>query len=375
MKRKVVIAPNAFKNSLAADKVAEAVAKGFRNADSSWECVQFPVGDGGDGTGALLGYHRNAKKISVRVRDPLGDLIDSQFHLSEDGMAIIELADASGLRLLKEKALNVIKSNTFGTGELIKQALDHGANKVVLCVGGSATVDGGCGLLNALGFKFLSSSGDEIVELPERMHEVTSIDPSLADPRIFSCPMKILVDVRTIVSGEFGCARVFGTQKGATKPQIEILHQGLQTLCNAIYHYNASRIDSIIGGGAAGGVAATLHGILHAEIVSGIEYFLENTNFENILSGASLVITGEGRLDDQTLTGKAPMGVALAAKKKGIPVVALAGEVDIDKKLATQYFDMLLAIQTHITDRDVAFANTYSNLEATAKVIALKYTA
>ena len=373
MSRKVVIAPNAFKNSLVAEKVAEAIAEGFQEGDPSCECVLFPIGDGGDGTGALLARHLDARRVAAKVDDPLGSKIDAQFYLTREGIAIIELADASGLRLLKNVKLDIMRSSTFGTGELIRSALDEGAKEIILCVGGSATIDAGTGILRALGFQFLDASGADLIDLPAQLHNVLAIDPSNADPRIFKCPIKVLVDVQSVVSGRSGCARLFGAQKGATPDQIEILQQGVEMVCEVIYKYSRKRVGDLAGGGAAGGVAAMLCGVLHAELVNGIEHFLDLTGFDHALSDAALVITGEGQLDDQTLQGKGPLGVAIRAKKKGIKVAAVAGRIEVHESDALLYFDALLPIQSEVVDLEKALASTYENLQITGKAIALKY--
>jgi glycerate 2-kinase len=371
---RIVIAPNAFKNALDATVAAKAIERGLQKSKLDCDCVLFPIGDGGDGTGELLAAHFGASIMPSDVRNPMGESIESKFALTKGNVAIIELADASGLRLLDKSLLDPMRSTTFGTGQLIKHALDHGAEKIILCVGGSATVDGGCGILRALGFRFLNATGKEIKELPLRLLEIDAIDASEADKRIFNCEIKILSDVQTVVVGDRSAAKIFGPQKGATANQVALLDEGLKKLCEVILQFNGKAIGALPGGGAAGGVAGVLNALLGAEIVNGIEYFLNVTAFADVLIGAELVITGEGKIDDQTLEGKGPFGVARKAKDMGIRVCGMAGRIEVkNSEDMVPYFDELISIQNANANLEEALISTAQNLEHAALTLGNRY--
>jgi glycerate 2-kinase len=361
---KIVVAPNAFKNSLSADEAARAIITGLQKSSLRCECLFFPVGDGGDGTGALLASHLRAKEIYTGVHDPLGIQIESHFFLTDHHVAIIELADASGLRLVERAKLNPLKSSTFGTGELIKCALDHQATEVILCVGGSATVDGATGILRALGVKFINADGVEITALPEKLNEISHLDVSKLDSRLMQCSITILCDVDNPITGINGSAKIFGPQKGATPSDVLFLEKGLKHLCDILKMQFDISVHGLPKGGAAGGVSGVLHAVIGSSLVSGIEFFLKITRFDEVLIRSNLVITGEGNFDDQTLQGKGPMGVALAAKERSIEVIGICGKVSVsDMRQTSKYFDRLMAIQSESVSLDEAIAYAANNLE------------
>ncbi|MFI5131306.1 MAG: glycerate kinase, partial [Chitinophagales bacterium] len=318
----ILIAPNAFKNSLDAGDVAAAINEGLKQSNLTCTTTPFPVGDGGDGTGALIIQHLNGTVIKVKVQDPFGRKISSSFGLIDNGnTAVIEMANASGLRLLKPNELDPLHASSFGTGELIKQALDKNVDKIIICVGGSATVDGGSGILQALGFIFLDKHKKELNKLPGKLMEADAIDFSTIDPRIANCKLIILCDVENKLLGKEGAAAIFGPQKGASPADVEKLEASLSNLKEVILKLTGKDISTIKHGGAAGGVAAALSALLNAQLVNGIDYFLSLTGFETVLENTDLVITGEGSIDEQTLQGKGPFGVAKKAKDKKLPVI------------------------------------------------------
>ena len=367
----ILISPNAFKNSLDATDAAAAIKKGLLKSGLACECVCFPVGDGGDGTGELIIQHNKGVIIPAEVHDPLGRNIKSGFGLIDDGKtAVIEMADASGLRLLKPAEYDPMHASSFGTGELIRDTLDKEVNKIILCVGGSATVDGATGIARALGVRFLNKDGNELENLPEQLTELHSIDLSSIDNRILNCRLVILCDVENLLLGDKGAAVVFAPQKGASADDVIRLEEGLTNLSNIIGKQTGKNISSIKHGGAAGGVAATLFALLNAEIVNGIEHFLLLTHFEDALDKADIVITGEGAIDLQTLHGKGPYGVAKLAKQKNKLVIGLAGQIpkEIPDTLK-QYFDWLLSINEEPFDMESALKNTAINLEKTAGML------
>jgi glycerate 2-kinase len=344
--------------------VADALIRGLQRSKLKCECIFFPVGDGGDGTGALLANHLGAKKISIDVKGPLGDLVSAPLYMSNDHTAIVELADASGLRLVAKSRLNPMASTTYGTGELIRHALDQQASEIILAVGGSATVDGGAGILRALGVRFLDSEGAEVVDLPSGLCDVTDLDISKMDHRILETGITILCDVVNPIGGPNGSAHIFGPQKGASPSEVLLLERALRNFCDVINRQFSKVVHELPGGGAAGGVAAVLHALCKARLVSGIEYFLRATNFDQVLRDAELVITGEGLFDDQTFEGKAPMGVAKRAFDKGIKVIAVAGDIAIsDRAKAEKYFSDILSMKKPGRDLKEALAATFNDLE------------
>jgi len=367
----IIIAPNAFKNSLTALEAADAIQRGLQLSRLKCTVSNFPIADGGDGTGSLIIEKCNGKIIKKEVRDPLGRMITSQFGLIEDGKtAIIEMADSSGLRLLKHDELNPLLASSYGTGELMRFALDEGVNKIIIAMGGSATVDGGCGILSALGIRFFNSNGWQLQPTPQNLFEVVRIDTSLLDERILDCEIVVLCDVNNRLLGAQGSAAVFGPQKGATFHDVYKLDQFLGRLDELSGQRPDGKMSEIKYGGTAGGAAAGLYAWLNAKLVNGIEYFLELTRFEDELKKADVIITGEGSIDLQTLQGKGPFGVASKAKDQNIPVIGLAGELPLHpNKELYKYFDVLMPIANKPVNLSEALSNTRENLIRTGKTI------
>ncbi|HTM90999.1 MAG TPA: glycerate kinase [Flavisolibacter sp.] len=367
----ILIAPNAFKNCLSATKVAEAIYEGLKQSSLSFTGECFPIGDGGDGTGELIIQKLKGKTVACEVSDPLGRKITSSFGLIDEGRTVvIEMADASGLRLLSANELNPLKASSYGTGKLMKAALDHGVKKIILCIGGSATVDGGCGILNALGAKFLNEAGNEIMPSPENLLGLASIDVTRLDERIYNCELIILSDVQNELLGQDGAATVFGPQKGASENDVVKLETMLENFASITLKQQGKDITNIPSGGAAGGVAAGLFGWLNAKLVNGINYFLDLTDFNSSLQKANLVITGEGSIDMQTLNGKGPFGVAERAKQKGMPVIGIAGKVPLEKNEGLQqYFEVLLSVGNEPSDLTSALKSSKRNIIRTSKEV------
>lgn len=307
----------------------------------------------------------------TEVHDPLGRSIQTTFGLIEVGKtAIIEMANASGLSLLSHDELNPLHANSFGTGEQIRIALDNGATKIIIGMGGSATVDGGTGILHALGIRFLDAAGENLSDLPENLTQLSHIDTTGLDQRIFDCEVIVLCDVNNFLLGELGSAAVFGPQKGASAEAVMKLEASLSRLAEVILCQTGEDISVIKYGGTAGGAAAGLYAFLNAKLVNGIDYYLQLTNFDDSLQRADLVITGEGSIDEQTLQGKGPFGVAYKAKQKNLPVIALAGKVPPIKDINLQkYFDVLMPIGHGCFDMKTALASTSDNLIRTSREI------
>ncbi|MCC8424675.1 glycerate kinase [Mucilaginibacter sp. UR6-11] len=364
----ILIAPNAFKNSLDAQGVAAAIASGLKQSKLDCNCRLFPVGDGGDGTGDLLIKHLGGELINVAVHDAYGHQITAAFGLVDNGQtAVIEMAAASGLRLLDAGDLHPMLATSTGTGELIEAALDKGVNKIIIGMGGSATVDGGAGILNALGINFLAGDGAILKPVPEALINLKQIDTTGLDKRILDCEIIVLCDVDSTLLGDRGAAAVFGPQKGATGAEVVQLDRMLTNFAAIALQQTGKDMTTIKHSGTAGGAAAGLFAFINAKLVSGADSFLNLTGFDAALQNTDLVITGEGSIDEQTLQGKAPAVVASRAKKRNIKVVGLAGIVPSEPiRALNQYFDILLAINKNTDDLQTALKNTRENLEHTA---------
>lgn len=368
---RIMIAPNAFKNSLSAEEAARAIKKGLQLSKLKCTVACFPIADGGDGTGSLIIKQCKGDVVKKEVHDPLGKKIMSQFGLIEKGKtAVIEMADASGLRLLNKGELNPLITSSAGTGELIKFALDSGVNKIIIAMGGSATVDGGCGMLTALGIRFFNQSDGLLPPVPDALVNLARIDISQVDQRIFNCEVIVLCDVNNKLLGPQGAAAVFGPQKGANPADVVKLERFLKHLDAVVFKQTGKRMSAMKYGGTAGGAAAGLSAFINAKLVNGIGYFLTVTGFERVLLKSDLLITGEGSIDEQTLQGKGPFGVAKQAKLKNIRVIGLAGIVPIAKNARlNKYFDVLMAIGNRPADLPEALKHTSENLIRTSAII------
>ena len=362
----LLIAPNAFKNSLSAAEAARAIQHGLDRSRLKGTNECHPVGDGGDGTGDLLIERLHARKIAAEARDPLGRKISTYWGLAGN-TAVIEMANASGLRLLEPNAQDPLHALSAGTGDLIRAALDQKVQRIILGMGGSATVDGGTGILQGLGARFLNAEGQPLSGLPGNLMELASIDTSGLDPRLAGVELTVLCDVQNPMTGPNGAAAVFGPQKGASPEAVRRLDAALGRLAQIICRQTGKELPALPRGGTAGGAAAGLYGLLSARLVDGIDYFLTITGFDEALDRSDWVITGEGSIDEQTLQGKGPLGVASRAKRKGVPVIGLAGRLpaQITPGLK-EYFDILLPITPEPLELAEALRQTAVNLEQTA---------
>lgn len=367
----ILIAPNAFKNSLSATEAAHAIRKGLEQSKLPCTCTCFPIGDGGDGTARLLLEKEGAQIINTVVHDPLGRKINTSFGLVDGGStAVIELADASGLRLLQAAEYAPLRASTYGTGELIKQALENGARKIIIGIGGSATVDGGVGILQALGVRFLDSNREPLNDIPGSLTGLEFVDTSALDKRMLNTELIVLCDVENTLLGDSGAAAVFAPQKGASPEAVKKLEASLGRLRDIALKQTGKDMAAIPRGGASGGVAAGLGVFLNARLVNGIEYFLDLTRFDEALEKTGLLITGEGSIDLQTLQGKAPFGVARRAKKKNIPVIGMAGRIPLEVHPELQQcFDVLIPINHELADIKTAMQHTAENLIRSGRML------
>jgi glycerate kinase len=368
---RILIAPNAFKHSLTAADAALAIEEGLQQSALPCETECFPIGDGGDGTAELIVEKRGGEVVPTAVRDALGRPIRTHYGLIDAGStAIIEMADASGLRLLKHEELNPLIALSYGTGEQIRLALDRGARSIIIGMGGSATVDGGTGILQALGVRFLDAEGNELKDMPGSLTRLASLDLSELDPRIGGCEVVVLCDVDNFLLGSSGAAAMFGPQKGASPEGVQQLDAALGRFSEVAFSHTGRDMSSVKYGGTAGGASAGLYALLNARLVNGIDHFLQLTGFDAALEHASLVITGEGSIDEQTLQGKGPFGVAARAREKGVPVIGLAGRLPLERNTALhEYFNVLLSIGHQPQDLSSALRDTRRNMVRVASEI------
>ncbi len=330
---KIILAPDKFKGSLTGIEFCDAVAEGINRVNSAVEIVKIPLADGGDGTFAVLDFHLQSETISTKVRDPLFRKIDACYLFAKDSKtAYVEMAKASGLNLLAKEEQNCFFTTTLGTGELIRHAIEKGATTIILGIGGSATNDCGIGMATALGFRFLDEFDKEIVPIGKNLIHIKKIDTSNVLEQIDRIKFKIACDVTNPLYGKNGAAFVYAPQKGAYQEEIIILDKGLQNMSALFLEQFHIDVQKIKGVGAAGGLGAGAVAFLHAELVSGIELVKELVNFETQIQNADWIITGEGKLDEQTLSGKTINGVINSAKKYKIPVAAFCGKIDLSPK-------------------------------------------
>lgn len=321
----ILVAPNSMKGSLNADDFAEAVEKGLRKVSPVFNVRTLPIADGGDYTGHVLMKALDAKEITCDVSDPLGRPIRAMMGIAGK-TAIIEMASASGMRLLTSGELNPAVTSTAGTGEMMKYAVRMGCNTLLLGVGGSATIDGGIGMLGALGFRFTDAEGSVLLPVPDSLPKVADIHfPADWNPET---EIIILYDVNNPLLGSEGAASVFGPQKGADAETVQRLEQGLDHWAQILEGKSGKQLKDLPGMGAAGGIASGLYALLNARMEPGADYIFNTLNLDEHLEWAGWIITGEGKIDGQSNFLKAPVSLAMAAKNKNKPVMAIAGAVD-----------------------------------------------
>ncbi len=323
---KIIIAPDSFKESLSSQEVAREIEAGFREVFPAAEFVKLPVADGGEGTVDALIAATGGCKFPVEVTGPLGDRVASFYGVCGGGhTAVIEMAAASGLDLVEPARRNPLLTTSFGTGELIRRALDDGLRHLIVGIGGSATNDGGAGMLQALGVRLLDDQGEEIAAGGGALARLERIDVAGLDPRLRDCHIEVACDVDNPLLGPRGASAVFGPQKGATPEMIEVLDRNLARYAERVRRDIGQDVAEKPGAGAAGGMGAALLAVLQADLRPGVEIVIEAIGLEQLLAGTDLVITGEGRIDAQSVFGKTPVGIARVAARQGVPVIALAG--------------------------------------------------
>lgn len=376
---KIVIAPDSFKESLTAKQVCIAIETGFKRVFPEATYCLIPVADGGEGTVQSLVDATQGEIVNLQVTGPIAEPVDAFYGLLGDNThtAVIEMAAASGLHHVPEHLRDPKQTSSYGTGELIKAALDHGAKKIIIGLGGSATNDGGIGMLSALGVVFIDQNGSNIEANGLGLQSIKKINIDALDPRLANCEILVACDVDNPLCGERGASHVFGPQKGATAEDI-------QRLDNALKHYGECikqqfNIDVLnqAGAGAAGGMGAALMAFTNATLKPGIELVLEAVQLSQYMTHTDLVITGEGRIDEQTIYGKTPMGVAKVAKQFDIPVIGIAGS--LGKNHQAVYgcgIEAVFAAIPGAMTLQQAFTDAHDNVvnvaENIAKIFALK---
>lgn len=325
---RIVIAVDSFKGSMSSAEGADALAAGLREADPGFEILKIPIADGGEGTLEALARACEGRLISADTFDPLDrPHRGSYLLLPGEEIAVIELASASGLTLIEPAERDPLATTTRGTGILMRKAIDDGARRIILTVGGSATNDGGTGIAVALGAVFRDERGGEVRPCGGDLGRIRAVDMSAVPPHVTGAEITIATDVRNPLYGPDGAACVYGPQKGAGPEAVRALDDGLRTFAEALERHCGRAIASLPGAGAAGGTAASLVALFGARIVSGFETIAALAGLEHKIAGADLVITGEGRVDAQTLQGKVPLGVARLARRAGVPVMIVGGEI------------------------------------------------
>lgn len=368
---RVVLAPDKFKGSASAREVAGALAAGLRAARPDLEITELPVADGGDGTVAAA-VAAGFAEIQVTAAGPVGDPVGTSFAL-RGRTAVVELADVTGLRRLPGPGLAPLTASTFGVGQVITAALDAGATEIVLGVGGSASTDGGAGMLQALGARLTDAGGRDLARGGAALAGLAAVDLAGLDRRIAGARFLVACDVDSPLTGPAGAAAVFGPQKGAGPAEVGLLDRALAHWAAVTARVTGRDAARVPGAGAAGGTAFGALAYLGADLVAGADLVLGLIGFDAALAGAGLVVTGEGSLDRQTLTGKAPLGVARAAARRGVPVVAVAGRVLLTgPELAAAGFTIAYALTDLEPDPAIAMSRTADLLKRVGARIAAR---
>lgn len=373
-KMKIVIAVDSFKGCLPSSSIAEAVEEGILNVLPGCEVIKVPIADGGEGTVEALVDATRGKIITLPVHNPLMQPIRASYGMTGDGQtAIIEMSAASGLTLIPPKPGNVMHTTTYGTGEMIADAIKRGGRNFIIGVGGSATNDAGTGMMQALGVRFTDETGNEVEKGGKSLSAIRSIDTRYQLAELQDCTFHIATDVTSPFYGPQGAAHIFGPQKGGNEEQIEILDKGMKHLAGLILETTGIDIGRLPGAGAGGGMGGGCVAFLQANISPGIELIMNHLHFDEIIRGADLVITGEGKIDRQTLFGKVPVGIAHTAASQHIPVIAITGQLDItaDKELREAGLSAIFPIHPAPISLEKAMQPDYAyrNIRRTIKQI------
>ncbi|MEM1135489.1 MAG: glycerate kinase [Bacteroidota bacterium] len=344
-KIKVLVAPNSFKGSMNALVAANAIEKGLLKASNQFDIVKAPIADGGDHFADIMIHALKGEMVSIEVQGPLYEAIDAVYGITPDGKtAIIEMAKASGLALIEDTGLDALKATSFGTGQLIRDALKKGCKKIILGIGGSATTDAGAGILAALGIAFFNKDQKAFIPAGGTLKEISTINTNTLLPELHNCVIEIACDVENPLVGNQGAAKIFSPQKGANANQVLELEKNLAYFATLAEQFTGKIIANLKHGGAAGGIAAGLYAFLDAALINGTELVLNQLNVKETLETNDIVITAEGKLDFQTLDGKGPYGLAIEAKKSNNIVIGIGGSIPENNLEKFEAFDALFAL-------------------------------
>lgn len=361
--KKVIIAIDSFKGSLSSLEAAAYIETGVLRVYPEARVVKIPVADGGEGTVDALVEATSGKHHTVSVSDPLGRSVSAAYGILGDGVtAVMEMASASGLPLLNPSERNPVLTSTFGTGELILSALESGCRNFLIGIGGSATNDGGTGMLEALGFRFFDAAGGQVRGCGGNLSQIVRIDETQVHPALSESHFTVACDVNNPFYGPNGAAFVFAPQKGATPEMVKMLDNGLSSFSALIRKEKGIDLMQVPGSGAAGGLGGAFCVFLNAELKPGIDMVLDAVDFDRRIAGADLLFTGEGRMDSQTVCGKTPYGILLRAQRQDIPVIALCGAVRDFDILNVAGFQAIFSIQTEAASLEKAMEKNYAGM-------------
>ena len=369
---KIVLAPDKFKDALSGLQFCNAVEAGIKKVRPTTKIIKLPLADGGDGTTEVIRYHLKGETISVKVNNPFFKPVTASYvYAPHTKTAFIEMAEASGMKLLKPKQLDCVNATTFGTGELILDAIEKGAVKIILGIGGSATNDCGIGMAAALGYRFLDENNNAVKPVGANLSTIKVINFDAVHPKLKTIEFQIACDVTNPLYGNEGAAYVYAKQKGASAEDILRLDNGLKAFSKVIEAQFNIDPQNVQGAGAAGGMGIACQVFLNGALMSGIQLVKAMVGFNLNIEDADWIITGEGQLDAQTFSGKTIQGVLLSAKAHQIKVAALCGAIVIsDREISTLGIDYCDAIMRHAKDLDDAMQNSYNYLIEMAKVFA-----
>tara|TARA_R110001592_G_scaffold17748_1_gene74223 strand:+ start:7297 stop:8421 length:1125 start_codon:yes stop_codon:yes gene_type:complete len=372
---KIILAPDKFKNSLTGIEFCDAVEEGICKITADVEITRLPLADGGDGTIEVVNYYLKGKIINVLVNNPFFEPIKATYlYADTTKTAFIEMAEASGVKLLKKEKLDCKNATTLGTGEMIVDAIEKGASTIILGIGGSATNDCGIGMATALGYQFLDKNNQKVKPIGANLSNIKSIDVTNIHHKLCNVDFKIACDVTNPLYGENGAASVYGAQKGASTEDILMLDKGLQDFSVILNDVFTTNVQSVKGAGAAGGMGIASKLFLNGTLESGTQLIKKLANFDQKIKNADWIITGEGKLDNQTLLGKTIQGVLESAKKQNIKVAAFCGAIDLEEKnpedFGIEYADAVINYAKNLED---AMSNSKKYLSLLSKKFAKKY--
>lgn len=371
---KILIAPDKFKSSLTSEEACRAIRDGIKSTFPGSQLYTFPLADGGEGTSDILLFHMKGKKVNVNVHDPLFRIISAEYGLSSDGLtAFIDMSKASGLHLLNAQEKNVMRTTTLGTGELIRDAIDKGVKNIILGIGGSATNDAAIGAASALGFEFFSEENKSLLPVGEELVQMRKITTTNVHPCLREVTFTAICDVDNPLTGEKGAAHVYAPQKGATPEQVTMLDKGLKNFAGVVYECLHKEIEHIPGSGAGGGFGGGAIAFFNARLKRGVEVVIELTGFEKQLAEADVIITGEGKIDAQTLHGKLVEGISNLARKYKKKLIVIAGKNELSEHaLANTGIDKIFALSDYVSEEQ-SMKNAFDVLQRISAQHVAKY--